>query len=93
MGLTITFPRNSYVTHRILHVMQDSHDILRVKKGEMNPDDLIADVTNCYISLCMYVCMYECKTLFQHTIFVNYLHQLTSTKGVLYALNLKHIVR
>ena len=39
----------------------------------------------------MYVCV--CKTLFQHAIFVNYLHQLVSTKGVLCTLNLKYITR
>ena len=37
--------------------------------------------------------MYVCKTLFQHAIFVNYLHQLVSTKGVLCTLNLKYITR
>ena len=42
---------------------------------------------------CLYVCMYVCKTLFQHAIFVNYLHQLVSTKGVLCTLNLKYITR
>ena len=41
----------------------------------------------------MAVCMYVCKTLFQHAIFVNYLHQLVSTKGVLRTLNLKYITR
>ena len=46
--------------------------------------------TDIWISMyvCMYVCMYV-KTLFQHAIFVNYLHQLVSTKGVLCTLNLK----
>ena len=39
------------------------------------------------------ICMYVCKTLFQHAIFVNYLHQLVSTKGVLCTLNLKYITR
>ena len=39
------------------------------------------------------VCMYVCKTLFQHAIFVNYLHQLVSTKGMLCTLNLKYITR
>ena len=39
------------------------------------------------IDVCMYVCV--CKTLFQHAIFVNYLHPLVSTKGVLCTLNLK----
>ena len=34
-----------------------------------------------------------CKTLLQHAIFVNYLHQLVSTKGVLCTLNLKYITR
>ena len=43
--------------------------------------------------LLMYVCMYVCKTLFQHAIFVNYLHQLVSTKGVLCTLNLTFITR
>ena len=33
------------------------------------------------------------KTLFQYSIFVNYLHQLISTKGVLCTLNLKYITK
>ena len=37
--------------------------------------------------------MYVCKTLFQHAIFVNYLHQLVSTKGVLCTLNLKYVTK
>ena len=41
----------------------------------------------------MYVCMYVCKTLFQHAIFVNYLHQLVSTKGVLCTLNLRYVTK
>ena len=39
------------------------------------------------------VCMYVCKTLFQHAIFVNYLHQLVSTKGVLCTLNLRYVTK
>ena len=37
--------------------------------------------------------MYVCKTLFQHAIFVNYLHQLVSTKGVLCTLNLRYVTK
>ena len=47
----------------------------------------------CMMSLSRYICMYVCKTLFQHAIFVIYLHQLVSTKGVLCTLNLKYITR
>ena len=49
-------------------------------------------VINLTRMLCVYVCN-VCKTLFQHAIFVNYLHQLVSTKGVLCTLNLKYITR
>ena len=41
----------------------------------------------------VFMCIYVYKTLFQHAIFVNYLHQLVSTKGVLCTLNLKYITR
>ena len=37
--------------------------------------------------------MYVCKTLFQYAIFANYLHQLSSTKGVRFTLNLKYITK
>ena len=36
--LAITFTTNSYVKHRILHVMRDADAILHVKTGEMSAD-------------------------------------------------------
>ena len=42
--LAITFTTNSYVKHRMLHVMRDADDISRVNTGKMHPDVLIADV-------------------------------------------------
>ena len=44
MGLAITFTTNSYVKHRILHIMRDADAILHVKTGEISVDVLIADV-------------------------------------------------
>ena len=38
------FTTNSYVKHRMLHVIRDADDISRVKTGELHPDVLIADV-------------------------------------------------
>ena len=42
--LAIMFTTNSYVKYRMLHVMRDADDISRVKKDELHPDVLIADV-------------------------------------------------
>ena len=37
------FATNSYVKYRMLHVMRDADDIMRVKTSELYPDVLIAD--------------------------------------------------
>ena len=60
---------------------------------ELNTENESPIKTKLELKSDMYVCMYVCKTLFQHAIFVNYLHQLVSTKGVLCTLNLKYITR
>ena len=44
IGLAVMFTTNSYVKHRILHVLQDADGISHVKTGEINADVLIADV-------------------------------------------------